>query len=149
MLQFLQSSLDSFVPLRHYLQMLTKPTFLLLPSPHVAGMFSIPIQCFSRLNCCYLLQPTFNPPLKYGMHACALAAIIATLSLGLTKNFWPSTMLRSPSPSEAAPSTAALSLHCSSTCRCGSTQHTHAFSTGGDQDVAGGKVQRRPAAYIC
>ena len=50
-----------------------------------------------------------RPDLKYGMHSCAFAAIIATLSLGLTKKFFPRIMLRSPSPSDAAPKSGALS----------------------------------------
>ena len=49
------------------------------------------------------------------MHCCALAAIMATLSLGVTKKRRPRTMLRSPSPSLAAPRSAAPSAHWRST----------------------------------
>ena len=42
----------------------------------------------------------------------------ATLSLGVTKNLGPSTMLRSPSPSEAAPKSAALGPFMNSTRSC-------------------------------
>merc|ERR1719261_1636477 len=55
------------------------------------------------------LATPFKPDLKYGMHSCALAAIIATESDGVTKKLFPKIMLRSPSPSEAAPKSGAFS----------------------------------------
>mmetsp|Transcript_7056 Transcript_7056/g.25105 ORF Transcript_7056/g.25105 Transcript_7056/m.25105 type:complete len:316 (+) Transcript_7056:268-1215(+) len=50
-----------------------------------------------------------RPPAKYGI-ALWFAAITATESDGVTKNCWPSTMLRSASPSQAAPKVGKLAL---------------------------------------
>lgn len=44
---------------------------------------------------------TFGPLLKYGIASCALAAMIATESEGVTKNPLPRIMFLSPSPEEA------------------------------------------------
>ena len=49
----------------------------------------------------------FKPDLKYGIQSTALAAMMATESLGVTKKLLPRIMLRSPSPSEAAPKSGA------------------------------------------
>jgi hypothetical protein len=49
------------------------------------------------------------------LRACALAAIMATESEGVMKNFFPRIMFRSPSPSLAAPKSGPSSAHITST----------------------------------
>ena len=61
------------------------------------------------------LMPLF---FSHGMQRSPYAAMTATLSLGVTKNLGPRTMLRSPSPSEAAPKSAALGPFMNSTRSC-------------------------------
>lgn len=43
-------------------------------------------------------NPTLGPARKYGIASCALAAMIATESEGVTKNLFPKTIFLSPSP---------------------------------------------------
>mmetsp|Transcript_2328 Transcript_2328/g.8215 ORF Transcript_2328/g.8215 Transcript_2328/m.8215 type:complete len:206 (-) Transcript_2328:239-856(-) len=56
-----------------------------------------------------------SPPAKYGMHLGPYAAMMATESQGVTKNLFPRIMLRSPSPSDAAPKSGASSAYITST----------------------------------
>lgn len=56
-----------------------------------------------------LLDTPDTPALKNGM-LLALAAIIAMLSEGVTKKFLPNIMLRSASPSQAAPKSGAYTV---------------------------------------
>lgn len=74
---------------------------------HVSGASSAHhVTCtdLSRAAEVGMLRATpFRPLLKYGMASLAYAAMMATLSEGVTKNLDPRIMLRSASPSHAAP----------------------------------------------
>mmetsp|Transcript_4179 Transcript_4179/g.15319 ORF Transcript_4179/g.15319 Transcript_4179/m.15319 type:complete len:205 (-) Transcript_4179:767-1381(-) len=93
-------------------QMLRRPASIRLPKNfHPVGVskHSTPAFAATRSSAAAVgidLASPLSPLLKYGMHW-AFAAMMATESEGVTKKLLPKIMLRSPSPSDAAPKSGA------------------------------------------